>query len=410
MRSRTVAVVLLLGAAGVIACSSSDGGNGATPGGPTPTPGHPVSTTLPTDVLPPADAAPLSGVSALTAGAYHTCALDTGGAVLCWGANGNGQLGDGGQSDSALPVNVSGVSGQVSQLSAGFTHTCAVAAGDAWCWGQDGSSEEPLLTPRMLLPDAAGLPAIGSGRAFTCAIAKGEVWCWGSNQFGQLGTGSPERTERLPARVAGLKDAIAVGAGWYFTCALTDRGTVSCWGNNQYGSLGNGATGSLPRSTPVDVVGLSNVQQLAVGGGHACVRTAESAVKCWGTNNYGQLGDGTQEDRSTPVDVIGLDSGVAGVFAGTGQSCALLESGSVKCWGHDWYGELGDGTSGVDNDQLVPVDVVGLPPDVTSIAMGRFHTCALTASGELWCWGRNGFGELGDGTRAQRATPVRALM
>jgi alpha-tubulin suppressor-like RCC1 family protein len=217
--------------------------------------------------------------------------------------------------------------------------------------------------------------------------------------------------QRTPVEVVGLTGTvISISAGWYHNCALMETREVECWGSNAYGQLGNGQSGTGRVDTPVLVQGLADdVVALAVGGGHNCVLTASHRVTCWGANNYGQLGDGTTTNRATPVDVVGLPGDVVAIAAGTGQTCALTTSGGMKCWGHDWYGELGDGTSGVGNIHPQLVDVQGLPSGVIAIAMGRFHTCALTEAGTVWCWGRNGFGELGDGTRARRPAAVPVL-
>ncbi len=173
-----------------------------------------------------------------------------------------------------------------------------------------------------------------------------------------------------------------IAAGYLHTCALTDGGAVRCWGSNGAGQLGDGT--AVDTTTPIDVVGLgSGVQAIAAGGFHACALTSGGAVRCWGSNEYGQLGDGTTTDRSVPVDVSGLTGGVKAISVGWSHTCAVTSVGGVKCWGHNLYGRLGDGTA---TDRPTPVDVAGLR-DVSAIATGTLHTCALTSDGQVSCWG-----------------------
>jgi alpha-tubulin suppressor-like RCC1 family protein len=200
---------------------------------------------------------------------------------------------------------------------------------------------------------------------------------------------------------------IAGGGG--HTCALTRAGGVKCWGLNEAGQLGARAMDYQP--TPVAVSGLdSGVVALAAGSDHSCVVTTAGAVKCWGWNQYGQLGEGTKTDRRTPVDVSGLGSGVLAVTAGDTFSCALTAAAAVKCWGANETGQLGDGGA-CGKACLTPVDVSGLAGNVTAIAAGGAHTCAVMSGGGVECWGYNCCGQLGDGTRTSRKTagPVSGL-
>ena len=168
--------------------------------------------------------------------------------------------------------------------------------------------------------------------------------------------------------------ATQVGTGYAHTCALTVSGGVKCWGNNTYGQLGDGTT--QERLTPMDVAGLkSGVQAIATGSYHSCALTTSGGVKCWGKNDGGQLGDGTTQRRRAPVDVVGLSSGVRAIAAGLYHTCAVTEAGGVKCWGLNNGGQLGDGTG---TQRLTPVDVVGLSSGVRTVTAGYFHTCALT--------------------------------
>ena len=208
--------------------------------------------------------------------------------------------------------------------------------------------------------------------------------------------------------VSGLAAGVAdVAAGGSFTCVLMDAANgagVRCWGRNDYGQLGDGAT--TGSSTPVGVSGLEGgVAAVAAGGSHACALTNAGGVLCLGVNSSGQLGDGTVTNRRTPVAVSGLASGVAAVAAGGYHTCAVMTSGAAQCWGDGSYGQLGDGAT---TGSFTPVPVTGLSAGVAALAPGAQHTCALMGDGEVQCWGRNVYGQLGDGTTTDRSSPVAA--
>jgi alpha-tubulin suppressor-like RCC1 family protein len=319
-----------------------------------------------------------SGVAAITAGGSHACALTTGGAVKCWGYNANGQLGDGTTTNRLTPVNVSGLSSGVTAISAGEYHTCALTTGGAVkCWGNNANGQlgngttTNGLTPVNVSGLSSGAAGISLGVTHTCAwTTGGAVKCWGSNANGQLGDGTT--TNRLtPVSVSGLASGVtAISAGDFASCAVTG-GAAKCWGLNAYGQLGDGTT--TTRLTPVNVSGLSSgVAAISAGGSHACVVTTGGAAKCWGGNGFGQVGNGTTTTRLTPMGVLGLSSGVAKISAGQYHTCASLSTGgTVKCWGKNAQGVLGDGTT---TNKLTPVFVVGIgdptPPTVNLTAPG----------------------------------------
>ena len=370
--------------------------------------------------------------TALSAGSGHTCVVATAGGLKCWGQNGNGQLGDGTSglgNFSSTPVDVVGLSRGVATVSAGFRHTCALTtAGGLKCWGDNrkGQLGDGTQTERNTPVDVCamgatrpctaannniltGVAAVSAGAfGHTCAVTTtGGVLCWGDNGSGQLGDGNLLFRLRLtPVDVVGLSGVGAVSAGGAYSCALT--GGLKCWGFNSSGQLGDGTTTS--RATPVDVVGLtSGVTGVAAGFGHTCALTTESALKCWGDNRWGGLGDGTSGSgnfSSTPVDVVGLSSGVAGVSAAVRYSCAMTAAGGVKCWGDNDNGQLGDGTF---TNRTTPVDVTGLTSGVAAVSAGGSHACVLTTAGGLKCWGNNLGGKLGDGTTTNRTTPVDVI-
>ena len=355
-----------------------------------------------------------TGVAGVSARGYHSCALTATGEVKCWGANGHGEVGNGLTSPSqTTAVSVAGLSGVAAGVAAGETHGCAVSeGGGARCWGRndygqlgDGTATTRLV-PTAVTGLGVGVARVATGNYHSCALTRtGGVKCWGYNANGQLGDGTPfMRFE--PVGVIGLASGVSdVVAGAVHTCALTTAGGVKCWGENSEGWLGNGTT--TGGRTPVDVTGLSSgVVSISARGAHTCALTAAGGVKCWGANNAGQLGDGSTITRSTPADVPGLTSGVAGIAAGGEHSCALLTSGEIKCWGSDVQGQLGDGSYLVS--QPTPVQVPGAV-EMTRVAAGDFHTCATTGAGAPKCWGYNGSGGLGNGSTAGSAVPVDVL-
>ena len=356
-----------------------------------------------------------SGVRAIAAGGYggHTCALTSGGGVKCWGNNSAGQLGDGTTTPRLTAVDVVGLTSGVRAIAAGFWHTCALTTGGGVkCWGayESGGLGYGTPTPHLTAVDVTGLTggvsAIATGYSHTCALTSGGgVKCWGANRSGQLGDGTttPRRTA---ADVVGLTSGVsAIAAGASHTCALTSGSGVKCWGDVWgiyvlYAEMLAGPT-TTPQLTAVDVVGLTSGVRAITAGGHTCALTSGGEVKCWGGNRYGQLGDGTTTTQLTAGDVAGLTSGVSAIAKGYGHTCALTSGGGVKCWGRNGFGELGDGTT---TQRLTAVDVVGLTSGVSAIAAGAYHTCALTSGGGVKCWGTNGGGALGDGTTAPRLT------
>ena len=369
--------------------------------------GTTVGRTAPVDVV-----GLTSSVAAVTAGSRHTCALTTAGGLKCWGSNGGGRLGDGTTMDRTTPVDVVGLTSGVAAFSAGSSYTCAMTtAGGLKCWGFNGSGRlgDGTTTDRDTPVDVVGLTsgvaAVSAGSRHTCALTTaGGLKCWGFDRTGQLGHGTGGGIHTTPVDVVGLTSGVAaVSAGGFHTCALTTAGGLKCWGRNSFGRLGDGAT--TDRTTPVDVVGLtSGVAAVSAGSGYTCALTTTGGLKCWGLNLSGQLGDGTGGGtRTTPVDVVGLTSGVAAASAGTEHTCAVTTVVGLKCWGSNSFGQLGDGTT---TDRTTPVDVAGLTSGVAAVSAGASYTCAMTTAGGLKCWGFNSFGQLGDGTTTERTTPV----
>lgn len=353
---------------------------------------------------------PLADIVQVVAGQNHTCALTTTGGVKCWGKNTSGQLGTGDTIDQATPANVVGLDSGVSAIAADDVNTCAlVSTGAVKCWGGNwnGQLGDGTTEQRLMPVDVVGLnevSAIAAGPSHTCALTSaGTVKCWGDNLFGQLGDGTTKQ-RLIPVDVVGLNGVSAIVAGSTHTCALTSAGTVKCWGQGAF--LGTGTW--ISSLTPVDVVGMnSGVLAIAAGAYHTCALTSAGAVKCWGSNDWGQLGDNTTLGKTTPTDVVGLGSGVAAITGGNAHTCALTTAGEVKCWGMNVFGQLGTGNT---DNHATPANVVGLDSETASISAGGVSTCGRTAANGVKCWGSNRYGQLGNNTKVDSPTPVDVLM
>jgi len=246
-----------------------------------------------------------------------------------------------------------------------------------------------------------GVVAVDGGESHDCALESDHtVVCWGNNGWGQGGNGTNYNIWNLPVAVTGIHDAVAMAAGLRHTCVIHAGGTVSCWGFNEDGELGDGTTGNS--TVPVAVAGISDAVAITGGGFHTCVVHATGAVSCWGYNHSGELGDGTTTDSTVPVTVSGITDAVS-ITGGRYHTCAVHATGAVSCWGSNDYGAIGNGTD--HNYFTTPVAVTGIT-DATAVDGGEYHTCALRAGGTVACWGANFLGGLGNGTYDDSNVPV----
>jgi alpha-tubulin suppressor-like RCC1 family protein len=288
----------------------------------------------------------------------------------------------------------------VTGLAAGNGDICALRDdGTVSCWGYNGEGElgedtdASFASKPGVVRGLSDAVAIAAQEDHTCAIHKGgTVSCWGSNDNGELGDGT--MTDRkVPVAVRGLSGVTALSLGVFHSCALIQDGTVSCWGSNTSGVLGNGGTDSSP--VPVAVSGLSDATAVAAGFFHTCALRKGGTTVCWG--NYAPFAD----QSKVPVAVAGA-SGVSAIATGFYHTCVVLKGGTVSCWGQNDKGQVGDGST---TEPERPVAVSGLS-GVTSVTAGESHTCALHEDGTVSCWGDNSVGQLGDGTTSQRTKPV----
>lgn len=368
-------------------------------------------------------------VREVTAGSSHTCVLLDSGAVRCWGRGRHGQLGyatittigDDETPGSRFGVELGGV---ITQVAAGRAHTCALRrAGAVHCWG-DGAAGQLGLGQPIAFEATRGASLVVGGTArqiaagddHSCVLLEtGDVVCWGRGDSGQLGNGQSANVgDNEHPGAAGTVDlgeaAVQVQAGAQHTCALLESGTMRCWGSNEHGQLGMGAPGVMkvgddePPAMVGDIHVGGLVRQIAVGQFHSCALLESGDVRCWGRNDAGQLGLASTEtvgDDEEPgqVAVIELGGTAKQVTAGDAHTCALLDGGAVRCWGAGDDGRLGYGASETIGDDEDPARAgeVELGGPALAIAAGGAHTCAMLEDGAIVCWGSGADGRLGHG-------------
>lgn len=348
----------------------------------------------------------LAGVATIHAGHHSVCVQRNGGEVLCWGDNSHGQLAAGNTTSTRTPVPAVNLGKQLTGLSLGEYHGCALFAGAARCWGDnthgklgDGTTASSY-TPVTVTGLTSGVTSIGAGANHSCAVAKGAAFCWGHNNRGQLGDGTTT-SSKVPVAVKGLASGVAqIAVGHHHSCAILTDGSARCWGLNTRSQLGDNNDDNA--TTPVQPVGLDGtavkVVELSLGYDHSCARLSTGGLRCWGANTQGQLGVGGTGKKKVPTDVVGLASGVKQVSVegqqwGGGATCALTTAGALRCWGTNTSGQLGDDST---ISRTSPVGVFGLNAGVVDIARTIFTSCAVLSGGGVTCWGTNQFGGLGN--------------
>ena len=430
-----------------------------------------------------ASAKPLTGIVQIAAGERQTCALTSKGRVWCWGGGSLGVLGDGDDSRAGKDYPVPVVAGQDSaellkdivQIAAGVTHVCALTSdGEVLCWGSNtygelgNDSTTSTNYPVRVVASGGSSEALGNivqisaggdvnEGSHTCALTSvGEALCWGDNHYGQLG--SSGNASDHPVKVVDgdgstdpLQNIVQISVGGRGTCALTTAGSVLCWGYNNNGELGDDS--NTDRDYPVGVVeadGSDRLLRLGVktlpwscypdgtcrllsptlnyqnsgggvwgqigsGDGHTCVLDSEGKVWCWGRAGSGQLGNNKRNHTDHPVRVVDADGStdpledIVAISVGGYHSCALTSSAEVRCWGKGSEGRLGNGDTVDKNFPVTVVDVGGgTDPleDIVQVSVGGEHTCALTGAGQVVCWGQGKDGRLGNDGIVSSSHPV----
>ena len=312
--------------------------------------------------------------TAVSGGDQFSCALLTDTTIKCWGYNGNGQLGNGGSPTfySRTPVTVIGISGAIA-ISAGAYHSCALLVDSTVkCWGDNsfgqlGNGTHSNSNTPVAVVGISDATAISVGLFYSCALlADTTIRCWGSDANGTLGDGFGafgESFSNVPVRVVGVIGATQVATGDSHACALLADKTIACWGRNNEGQLGNGRIGGGSiflnyEAAPVAVLAVVGGTAVSAGGNNTCALTADSTMKCWGANLDGQVGNGTNTlAEASPLAVAGI-TGATKMDTGSAHSCVVLAGNSVDCWGTNLYGQLGNGDFTFSNSN-VPVTVIG---------------------------------------------------
>ena len=371
-----------------------------------------------------ATATPIPGprkpFTSLVTGGFHTCGLTSGGEAYCWGSNSNGQLGDGTSDDHASPVAVGGGRRFTSLVAAAF-HTCGLdLGGKAYCWGLNWADSSKSSIP-ILVEGNNTFSILAAGDNFVCGLDfSGAAHCWGWNGQGQLGNGltgngSPSANRIIPDRVLGGHVFVNLISGGSHTCGLDREKNTFCWGINWTGQLGDGTSGN-ERTTVVAVGGGVKFASLVLGNGHTCGLDSSGVAYCWGWNEFGQIGDGASgsnwsnsPDRYLPTQVGGTLRFVR-LTAGAYHTCGITAEHIVYCWGGNGDGQLGVGISGTGwNDRSAnrtTPTIISSDLKFVLIAGQNRHICALTIDLSAYCWGYNEYGQLGDGATTNRSTPV----
>jgi len=333
--------------------------------------------------------------------------------AYAWGFNGNGRLGDNTTTDRSSPVSAVGGITNWSQLFAGRNHSLGVTTtGIAYAWGSNGEGRlgDGTITDRSSPVTVIGSitnwsQLAGGGFHSLGVTTTGIAYAWGLNSAGRLGDGTTTDRSSPVTVVGGITNWSQVSAGFSHSLGLTSTGIAYGWGTNNFGQLADGTETS--RSSPVTVVGgITNWSQVSAGSSHSLGLTSTGIAYAWGLNSFGRLGDGTTTNRSSPVTVVGGITNWSQLSGGS-HSLGLTSTGIAYAWGQGSAGQLGDGTTALSRTS--PVTVIGGITNWSQVSAGTEHSLGLTSTGIAYAWGDNTNGRLGDGTTTSRLSPVTVI-
>ena len=348
--------------------------------------------------------------SSISAGVFHTCSK-LGEGAYCWGENLSGQLGDAATSSyRSVATHVVGPPNTWQSVSARYDHSCGFApSGEGYCWGENsrgqiGNGDTTDVSVPTAMTGGGTWGSISAGWYHSCGVApSGEGYCWGENPEGQLGNGDSIDVW-TPTPVGGSHTWASISAGGNFSCGVTTSGEGYCWGYNYWRQLGDGTRTN--RLVPTAVSGGHTWASISTGRYHSCGVTTSGDGYCWGYGNYGRLGNGSTAHRSVPTLVSGAHTWASIAAGNRYHTCGVTTSGEGYCWGRNRYGQVGDGAT---SNRLIPTLISG-EHVWESISTGGYHACGLTVGGGAYCWGRDNYGQLGNGLALDSRVPIKIFM
>ena len=340
--------------------------------------------------------------------------LFTTGGLWTWGYNSLGALGDNTRVNKSSPVQTIAAGTNWKQVSGGFFHTAAIKTdGTLWLWGYNNNGQlgdntiAAKSSPVQTIAGGTNWKLVSGGAYHTAAIkTDGTLWLWGRNSYGQLGDNTAVSKSSPVQTISGGTNWKLVGCGQYHTAAIKTDGTLWTWGQNNFGQLGDNTVAA--KSSPVQTIAAgTNWKQVSSGYNHTAVIKTDGTLWLWGRNSVGALGDNTAAAKSSPVQTIAAGTNWKQVGCGSNHTAAIKTDGTLWLWGYNSYGQLGDNT--VANESS-PVQTIAAGTNWKLVSSGGSkHTAAIKTDGTLWTWGSNIFGQLGDNTAVSKSSPVQTI-